>query len=267
MSLRFFKLTLAYEGTAYNGWQVQRGQPHTATVQGKIEEALFKITGQETKVVAAGRTDAGVHARSQVISLFLDTSLAPLSLIKALNSALPADIVFYKAEEAEVNFNARKDASAKSYRYFLDLNPFPCVFGRNYSLYFPFTLDFQKMQAAASLLTGSHNFRAFCAKGTTPKSYCRTVYDAKWVKKEKVSYFEITANGFLYKMVRLLVGAMLEVGRCQVELEDFKEMLYLQREDKRYSVRPHGLFLWEIYYGEDFLKEDNDAKNLYGQSR
>lgn len=266
MALRFFKLTLAYEGTAYNGWQVQRGQKNTRTVQGKIEEALFKISGQKVKVVAAGRTDAGVHARSQVISLGIDTSLSPLKLIKALNGVLPTDIVFYEGEEIESKFNARRDAKAKCYRYFLDLNPFPCVFSRHLVLHFPFVLDLPKMQAAALLLEGTHDFRAFCAMGTVVQNYSRTIYEAEWVEKDKLLYFKITADGFLYKMVRLLVGAMLEIGRQKLEIDEFKEMLYFQKEGKRNSVKPHGLFLWEIYYGKDFLKGDHNAKDLYGQS-
>ena len=248
--MRSLKLTLAYDGTAYAGWQVQPGQP---TVQAALETALERITGRQVRAVASGRTDAGVHALGQVVSCAADCRLAVDPLRRALNANLPPDIRVLRVEDAPEGFHAIRSAVAKRYRYVLQDGPLPDVFLRHYSWFVPVRLDEQAMHRAARALVGTHEFSSFQASGGERASSVRTVGEliVRRVGDEpshKV-WVEIEANGFLYHMVRNIVGSLVEVARGS-RAEDWLAQV-LAAQDRRQAGRTapaRGLFLLRVDY-------------------
>ena len=248
--MRRYKLILEYEGTAYHGWQVQ---PGLLTIQGLLQEALARIVGAPVPVTGAGRTDAGVHALGQVASFRADTRLDPLTLRRALNASLPRDIVVRHAEEVSPEFDARRSARSRTYRYSILCRDHPSALLARHSLYVPHLLEFAAMAQAAELVVGTHDFSAFCAgtgAGTgaagTP---VRTVLQASWRPEGDLWHFEITANAFLQHMVRILVGTLLEVGRGKHRSSHVRDVL-ASRDRRRAgkTAPPHGLCLVEVHY-------------------
>jgi tRNA pseudouridine38-40 synthase len=212
--MRRIKMCLAYDGTNYAGWQVQAGQGRVETVQGTVEKALALITKEEgIRVVGAGRTDAGVHARGQVIHFDTQSRIPINRFPAALNSVLPPDIRFYEAEEVSGDFHAQYWAKEKTYRYTLDRSPVPDVFLRNYACHVPYELDVATMKEAAQYLIGTHDFRSFCAAGSSVKTFVRTIKEIHLSETGSLIYVNITADGFLYNMIRIIVGTLLEIGR------------------------------------------------------
>lgn len=241
-----FKLTLEYEGTAYHGWQIQ---PGLLTIQGLLQEALARIVGAPVPVTGAGRTDAGVHALGQVASFRADTRLDPPTLRRALNASLPRDIVVRHAEEVSPEFDARRSARSRTYRYSILCRDHPSALMARRSLYVPHLLEFAAMARAAELVVGTHDFSAFragtCAAGTP----VRTVLQASWRPEGDLWHFEITANAFLQHMVRILVGTLLEVGRGKHRSSHVRDVL--AGRDRRRAGKtapPHGLCLVEVHY-------------------
>ncbi|MBI4841137.1 MAG: tRNA pseudouridine(38-40) synthase TruA [candidate division NC10 bacterium] len=244
--MRRFKLVLEYEGTAYHGWQVQPGLP---TIQGVLRAALTRIAGVPVQVTGAGRTDAGVHALGQVASLAADLRLDPLTLRKALNASLPRDIVVCHAEEVPPGFDARRSARSKTYRYTLLRRDYPSAWLARHTLFVPHPLDLDAMARAARVLVGTHDFSAFRAASCTARTPVRTILDASWRIAGDLWHFEITANGFLQHMVRILVGTLLEVGRGRRDPAEVEAAL-ASRDRRRAgkTLPPHGLCLVEVQY-------------------
>lgn len=244
--LKRLKLTLAYDGTNYQGWQAQRSVP---TLQGVVEEKLSLLTKEKIKVIAAGRTDAGVHARGQVIS-FLTTSRIPLEKWPlAANSLLPPDIAVLKAEEVRNDFHPRYQARSKTYCYYIFNAPLPDVFLRRYTWHLPEKLDLASLQVAASHFKGTHDFYAFSARGRPVKDSLRTVSCCEVTTCGDLILITITANGFLYQMVRKIVGTLVAVGRGKVKPEAIP-LLLLCRERGAVAppAPPQGLFLEQVSY-------------------
>jgi tRNA pseudouridine38-40 synthase len=244
--MRRFKLILEYEGTAYHGWQVQPGLP---TIQGLLQDTLAQIVGAPVEVTGAGRTDSGVHALGQVASFSAETRLDPPTLRRALNAHLPRDIVVRCAEEALLEFDARRSAQSRMYRYSILCRDYPSALLARHSLYVPQPLDFGAMARATGLVVGTHDFSAFRAGTCGAATPVRTVLQASWRPEGDLWHFEITANAFLQHMVRILVGTLLEVGRGKHP--SFHVQDVLASRDRRRAGKtapPHGLCLVEVHY-------------------
>lgn len=246
--MRHLKITLAYEGTAYAGWQVQP-EKHGPTVQGTVEAALSRLTGEKIRVAAAGRTDAGVHARGQVISFGTNSAIPVERWPWALNSVLPDDIVALEAAEVGPDFHARFSAKSKTYLYCIDNGLFPDVFWRRFAWHVRQPLDLFSMEKGAAYLKGRHDFRAFAAAGRPVKSFVREIKDIGWTRRDNLLYLHITADGFLYHMVRIIVGTLVEIGLRKRQPEDMAAILASRRRELAGpTAPPQGLCLERVEY-------------------
>ena len=244
---RNIKLTLEYDGTDWHGWQVQN---NAATIQGALETALAKITQEPIRVTGASRTDAGVHAKGQACN-FYTASRIPLERIPyALNANLPDSIVVLTAGEVPLEFHARYQAIGKRYAYEIANRSMPCALRRHFSYHVPQALDLGAMRQAALLLQGQHDFKAFQAVGSSVKSTVRHLHRLA-VEEQEAGRVLILAegDGFLYNMVRILVGTLLEVGlgkRSAVEMEAI--LASRDRSQAGPTVPPYGLCLEKVFY-------------------
>lgn len=249
--MRTIRLTLAYDGTAYSGWQRQVGKP---TLQAEVEAAVERVVGERVHVAASGRTDAGVHALAQVAAFQTTAALTPLAFQRALNAYLPRDIAVLQAEEAPPGFHPRKYAKRKRYRYVIYNSRTNDVFRRGYSWHYCFgKLDAEAMQRAARLWLGTHDFRAFETQWPQRATSVRTVFDVACRRlpppDERVIHFEVEADGFLYNMVRTMVGTLIEVGRGRKPESWAAEIVAAgDRRSAGMKVPAQGLFLVSVSY-------------------
>lgn len=262
---RYLKLTLEYDGTGFHGFQKQTGTGRR-TVQGILEEALKQLTGEEVRTFGAGRTDAGVHALGQVVH-FATRVRIPISRFPiALNGILPSDLVVIKGEEVDVGFHARYRALAKKYCYLVLNQVRPSALWRNYCYCFPKPLSVDLMQEGARFLEGFHDFRVFSAVGSNVKSTLRCIFSFRVRKTGNWITFTAVADGFLYKMMRLMVGTLLGIGGKKFSPAKIEEILASgARGLGGPALPPQGLYLVRIYYpGErlDFLEEHEGGKLL-----
>ena len=241
-----YMLRLAYDGTAYHGFQIQANAP---TVQLCLEQALAVLYGSTIRVEAAGRTDAGVHARGQVVN-FSAPALVPESRLPfALNGLLPEDIVVAAARQVEEDFSARRDARAKVYAYTIDNGPFPDVLQRRYAWHVARPLDLTGMQKAAARLRGRHDFRAFQAAGSCVKTTVRTLYGLRLTGRRQFIYLMFKGDGFLYKMVRNITGTLVEVGLGRLDPADVEYILQQGCRGSAGATAPaRGLCLEKVIY-------------------
>lgn len=244
--MRYF-LTLSYRGTRYAGWQVQ---PNALSVQAVLEESLGTLLNQKIEITGCGRTDAGVHARYYVAHLDLDKSL-PGNFLHRANSLLPEDVAIHGIRQVAAEAHARFDAYERSYEYHLSLrkNPFSTDTAWHYPMYS--RLDFEKMQAMVALLPQYEAFFPFCKSDSGLEHFNCAVKKAFWEKHPEGDrwIFHIAANRFLRGMVRLIVGASIQVGRGQLDISDIKAALEEQKNLKKsLSVPPQGLFLTDVKY-------------------
>ena len=242
--MRIF-LWLSFDGTAYHGWQIQ---PNGMSVQEKVQQCLSTLLSQPIAVTGAGRTDAGVHARTMVCHFDIDKELDTDQLCYRLNRILPRDISCGRAEHVSDEMHARFSAKRRTYRYFIHTRRDP--FLRHYSVETHWKLDFTLMNEAAQWLTTQDDFKAFCKAGADNKTTLCQVTTAQWVSTSPTTwYFEIAANRFLRNMVRAVVGTLFEVGRHRMTLQQFHEVVATgTRSDAGESMPAHGLFLWDIVY-------------------
>jgi tRNA pseudouridine38-40 synthase len=246
---RNIRLTLEYDGTRYHGWQRQK---NAVSLQEVIEDALARITGEAVRLIASGRTDAGVHALGQVAN-FITTSHAPSrAFVQGLNSLLPMDIAVLEALEVPLSFHARYDAVWKTYEYQILNRPVRSPLSRRRAWWLDRPLEFAALEKAAAVLPGEHDFLAFRAAGSRPGSARRRVRQACWRSPgEGLLSFTITANGFLRGMVRTLVGTMAEIGKGKYPPEYLGEVL--EKGDRGLAgptAPPQGLFLVGVEYAE-----------------
>ena len=264
--VRTFKLTLAYDGTAFHGWQVQPGLP---TIQGELQAALGRVTGESPLPQGSGRTDAGVHALAQVASFQLAAPIPAENLLRALNRTLPPAIRVLDAQVAPDSFHARHSAVAKSYEYRIYRGEICPPWVAQYVHSYPKRLDFDVLSKAAEVFIGEHDFTSFAA--TDPDlatrevdsenqdgpvtTNVRTVLSSAWERlledAGELWIYRVRGNGFLHHMVRNFVGAMLDVGRGFMTLERLKEVLDARSRSEAGPTAPaSGLFLTSVEYGE-----------------
>ncbi len=246
MSKRNIKLTIHYDGTAYHGWQVQ---PGVDTVGGKIAEALETLTDQSVKVNGSSRTDAGVHALGQVANIRIDSPVPTANLVKALTDRLPADIAVTEAVDAPDTFDAISDTKSKLYRYSIYTAPVRSVMDIRYCWHRPGKLDADAMAAAARLLVGKHDFKSLASAADNRENSIRTITHCSVVAEEAWIYIEVVADGFLYNMVRNIVGTLVEVGRGRWVPEKITEILKAKDRSAAGPIAPaSGLCLMRIDY-------------------
>lgn len=244
--MRNIKLTIEYDGTEYVGWQRQESG---RTVQAEIERALEAITGERTIVNGSGRTDSGVHALGQTASFRTGSVLSLTQIHKGLNSLLPHDIAILNAEEADPAFHAQHSAKRKTYVYRILNRPERSAMLRERAWHVHVPLDVQEMNEAARVLVGEHDFRAFAHAGITVRSTVRTVFVSKVTKKGDVIEFTIEADGFLKRMVRLIAGTLVEVGKGRITPAGFSDILARGEKTKHVHAAPaRGLYLKEVRY-------------------
>lgn len=244
---RNLKMIIAYEGTEYAGFQRQKSG--ILTIQETLENAIFQITGEKSNLIGAGRTDAGVHAKGQVVNFKSSTHLETTPLLKALNAVLPKDIVIRDVCETDSEFHSRYSAKSKTYLYRIYIHALRPLFERNFVYHYRYQLDFDLMSQVAALIEGTHDFQCFQASGSVVKSTIRTVNYCRLSKKESEIRLYINADGFLYHMVRNIVGTMLVVGSKRITVAEFVDIVKTGERQKAGPTAPAGgLCLEEVFY-------------------
>ncbi len=245
-----YRIVVAYDGTSYVGWQAQ---PNGPSIQSAIEKALQEVTGEKTRVMGSGRTDSGVHAVGQAAHFDLSRRLPPGGLVKALNSHLRDDIRILKADMVRSDFDARRDAHGKEYRYFIWNAPIMPPQKRLYYAHAPQPLNMDAMRKAASMLVGKHDFSAFTANpGRVIDCKVREITELKIGRRGREIVIVARGGGFLYRMVRSIAGFLIRVGEGAIKPEDTMRIL---RSGVRTALVPtapaRGLFLWKVWYSSD----------------
>ena len=245
--MRNIKLTIEYDGKEFNGWQKQ---PNKLNIQGNIERAIETITGEQVDLNASGRTDAGVHAIAQVANFKTNSTLPIEKWPLALNANLKKSIRIKDAKEVDLRFHSRLTCKKKTYRYVINNSKYGTAIYRNLETHIPYKLDVNKMQNAAKYFEGEHDFKAFKASGTSSKSSVRTIYSAKVIDagNEKI-YIELTGNGFLYNMVRIISGTLVDVGCGKIKPEEIKNIIESKNRNLAgKTLPPQGLYLVNVEY-------------------
>ena len=244
--MRNIKLTIEYDGKCYNGWQKQ---PNKLNIQGEIERAIYNITKEEVDLIGSGRTDAGVHALGQVANFKTNSQISIEKLPLAINSQLKNSIVIKEAEEVNERFHSRYNAQRKTYRYIINNSKCGTAIYRNLEYSYPFKLDAEKMKQASKYFEGEHDFKAFKSSGTSSKNSVRTIYKAIVKQEGEKIIIELTGNGFLYNMVRIISGTLLDVGLGKIQPEEIPEMIESKDRQRAGKTLPaHGLYLVEVKY-------------------
>lgn len=246
--MRNIKLTIEYDGKDFNGWQKQ---PTKLNIQGEIERAILEVTGEEVELIGSGRTDAGVHALGQVANFKTNSTISTQKFPIALNTKLKKSIRIINAEEVEERFHSRYHCKQKTYRYVINNSENGTAIYRNLEFHYPQTLDIKSMQKAASFFIGEHDFKGFKASGTSSKSSVRTIYQARVYQEGNRIYIELTGNGFLYNMVRIIAGTLIEVGSDKILPEELPAIIASGDRTKAGKTLPaHGLYLVKVEYEE-----------------
>lgn len=247
--MKRIKLTLSYDGTDYNGWQYQTKPNGVRTIQGIVEESLKRLTGEEIKVVASGRTDAGVHALGQVIHFDTNATIPAERFPKALEAMLPRDIIPLEAQMVDASFHARYSAKSKEYRYTIDRGKQPHVFWRRFSYHQPYPLDIEAMKQAAKFFPGKHDFSSFCASGSSAKDFTRMLETCQVSLDKQLLYIDVVGEGFLYNMVRIIAGTLVEVGKGKIKPRQITSIIAAKNRDAAGpTLPPQGLCLIRVNY-------------------
>ena len=245
--MRNIKLIIEYDGKGFNGWQKQ---PNKLNIQGEIERAIFQITGEEVELIASGRTDAGVHSLGQTANFKTNSNIPIEKFAIAINSKLKRSIRIQSAEEVEERFHSRYSVKSKRYRYTINNSEYGSAIYRDMEYHFPIKLDIEKMKIGAKYFEGEHDFKAFKASGTSSKSSVRKIFKAEVIEGENGRiYIELTGNGFLYNMVRIIAGTLLEVGTGKILPEEIPSIISSgERARAGKTLPPNGLCLMEVKY-------------------
>ncbi|WP_432667276.1 tRNA pseudouridine(38-40) synthase TruA [Wukongibacter baidiensis] len=244
--MKNIKLTIAYDGTNYSGWQ---RQSNARTVQGEIEKKLRAITKQEIQIHGSGRTDAGVHALGQIASFTADLSIPINKFAFVLNNALPSDIVIKEVEEMDMDFHARYSAKGKKYIYKIYNEVIRNPLYANYSYFVSKDVNINRIIEASKYFIGEHDFKGFMSSGSNVKNTIRTIYNIDVYQKNEFVILEYKGNGFLYNMVRIITGSLLDVSSGKVKMENLDYIIKSKdRKNARHKAPAQGLYLAEVYY-------------------
>ena len=244
--MRNIRLIIEYDGTNYHGWQIQN---NAVTVQGTIETAINKLTGETVKLTGASRTDVGVHAFFQVANFNTCSTIPPDKFCYALNRLLPNDIIIKSSEEVGIEFHSRYSAKFKRYRYIIYNSPFPSPLQRNRVYHVPQVLDFDNMEKAIYFFLGKHDFASFQSTGSAAKTSVRTIKNVLIKEDIHTITIEVVGDGFLYNMVRIMAGTLVEVGLGKITAESLPDIINsLDRRKAGKTAPAHALYLLEVLY-------------------
>lgn len=244
--MRNIKLTIEYDGTSYGGWQKQK---NNRTIQQSIEEAIKLLTGEDAELIGSSRTDAGVHAKGMVANFITNSQIPADKFREAINTKLPDDIGIIKSEEVDRNFHSRYDSKGKTYCYTLVNRYEKVCIGRNYVYQVRDELNYNLMKEAAKYFLGKHDFKAFKTNGSSVKTSVRTINGLELELKGDVIKIFVSADGFLYNMVRIIVGTLIEVGKGKIKPEDIESIIKNgDRSKAGPCVPPNGLVLEKVFY-------------------
>ena len=244
--MKNIKLTIEYDGKDFNGWQKQ---PSKLNIQGEIERAISEITGEEIELIASGRTDAGVHAIAQVANFKTNSNFPVEKYPIALNSKLKKSIRIQNAEEVEERFHSRYNCKKKTYRYIINNSEYGSSIYRNLEYFVPQKLNIEAMKKAIKYFEGEHDFKGFKASGTSSKSSVRTIYNAEIKQDGERIIIELTGNGFLYNMVRIISGTLVDVGLGKIKSEEISEIIESKDRTKAgKTLPPYALYLVKVEY-------------------
>lgn len=240
------KLLIEYDGTNYHGWQKQ---PNQLTIQQTIEEAIYFITKEKVILSGSGRTDSKVHAYGQVANFHTNSNIPNGNFKYALNNILPKDISIKESSQVELEFHSRYDAIGKEYKYIIYNDKIRSSIIRNYSYHVAYDLNFMNMKKAINEFVGTHDFRAFMFSKSQVQNTIRTIKEATIEKNDKMIEITLRGNGFLYNMVRIITGTLVDIGRGKI---DFKDINYIieskKRENAGHTAPPQGLYLNKVFY-------------------
>lgn len=244
--MRNIKLTIEYDGSNYVGWQKQ---VNGNGIQSEIEQAIFLTTGEKVNLIGSGRTDSGVHAKGQVANFYTKSRIPGNRFKYALNIKLPSDIVILESEETNYDFHSRYDAKAKIYSYLIYNNPIRSSLYRNFAYHVSYELEYEKMYEGTKYFLGTHDFSSFAGSKNVIEDTCRTINNIALEKSGDFIKFKIEGNGFLYNMVRIIVGTLVDIGRNKIRAEDIPNIINLKnRKFAGPTAPPEGLYLEKVYY-------------------
>ena len=251
--MRNIKLTIEYDGTAYHGWQ---SQINAAAVQDIVTDAVSRLTRENSSITGASRTDTGVHAFGQVCNFFTETTIPADKVAFALNTLLPEDITVKRSEEAAPDFHSRFSTKGKKYRYLFYNSTFPSALLRHRAYHIFYPLDADAMNRAAAHFIGTHDFASFSATGGYVKTTVRTMTQACVERDDELITFTVMGNGFLYNMVRIIAGTLVEVGFGRIDPDAIPGIITaLDRRKAGRTAPAHGLYLVEVYYDDSFTTQ------------
>lgn len=243
--MKNYKITIQYNGSNYCGWQKQ---PNSLGIQGNIENAIYEITKEKVKLIGSGRTDAGVHALGQVANFSLNSDISFDKIPNALNSKLPKDISIIDCVLVDENFHSRYSAKGKTYRYLIHNSSFRNPIYKDISYQVKYDINIEKMKEEAKYLLGKHDFIGFMSSNSQVKDTTREIYDISFLYIDDILCIEITGNGFLYNMVRIIIGTLVDIGRGKINISLKDIISSKDRNMAGHTAPAHGLFLKKVYY-------------------
>ncbi|WP_434797960.1 tRNA pseudouridine(38-40) synthase TruA [Terrisporobacter vanillatitrophus] len=243
--MRNLKLTIQYDGTKYCGWQKQ---PNSSGIQGTIEYAIYEITKEKVNIIGSGRTDAGVHALGQVANFKTNSSIPAARIPDALNAKLPKDISIIDCQEVSDDFHSRYGATGKIYRYLIYNKPYRSPLYKDISYHVRYDVDIEKMRSEAKSLLGTHDFKGFMSSGSSVKDTVRTIHNISIENSGDLIVLEVEGNGFLYNMVRIIVGTLVDIGRGRIDKSLEEIIASKDRGEAGHTAPAHGLFLKKVHY-------------------
>lgn len=250
--MRNIKLIIEYDGTRYSGWQIQK---NAVSIQEILEKAIGNLTKEKANLMGSSRTDAGVHAKGMVANFFTFSPIPERNFPSAINGFLPSDIVIINAQVVGNSFHSRYDSLGKKYSYTILNRKPPSALLKNYAAHVPYELNVNDMKEACSSFIGTHDFSGFMSSGSSIKSTIRSVKLLEIENSGEIIKIYITADGFLYNMVRIIVGTLIDVGRGKIKLEEITDIINSKKRERAGNTAPaNGLCLERVYYEEKLFK-------------